>query len=811
MFFALICTNEFAFAQNSPPPANVTSQQYVTTPRSPFSDPSAWSKILDSTEQAISRNGVRNADLNRLLGETDQVRTSALEQIKLLQTQVEQARQQLAELGARPKDGEPAEIGQVQKKREILNRNFAEIDARLKNARVAEVRAQQMQKSISDILNQRFVQSISVRSKGLTTAGFWSKFATGFGGFGRSLYLLVYDSFSVFAEKITTDFRSQIFLIIGLCLIALVFIRLRRLLADHSDNAAGMLGIERAGLMPSGFIRYLRNGILPAALIISVFWLFSSLELLTPRLGRLLNAVTAALAFAVAAVSLFKVYLSPGDTPQRLSRLREAAAGNVFRLLSIAMLIAVVLVALKQIAKIVVAPIEVSIGLSLASALLVGCAGLWILLISREDKLARATGEINVTPLPRTIRYLSFLVWPVVLVIIIAAVAGYVAFAEFLSEQLLFGAVVVLSVWLLLHFIDYVFLHIPARSISEASEDDTVTATMAGAGQAIILAAGLLKMVVYVAAAILLLLPWGYRTSDFFQFINDLFFGFEIGGLSISLSTIFLATGLFIVGYTITTTLRNWLNNKFLPTTSLDIGISNSISTVFGYAGFIFAAILAITAAGFDLSNLAIVAGALSVGVGFGLQSIVNNFVSGLILLAERPIKAGDWVVTSGGEGYVSKISVRSTKIETFDRATVIVPNSTLITDNVTNWTHGNKSGRIIVPVGVGYDSDPEQVREILLACASGHPFVLGRPAPVVYFMDFGASSLDFQLRCFLSDINNALSVQSELRFDILKALRAANIEIPYPQQDLHIRSNDAVLMETPTPKAGKTTRRRSK
>ena len=310
-----------------------------------------------------------------------------------------------------------------------------------------------------------------------------------------------------------------------------------------------------------------------------------------------------------------------------------------------------------------------------------------------------------------------------------------------------------------------------------------------GSGQLIILLAGLVKMSIYVTAAILMLLPWGYRTSDFFQFFRSIFFGFEIGGFSFSISTLLLAVALFALGYVITIALRNWLNSKYLPTTNLDIGISNSISTVFGYVGFILAAIIAVSAAGLDLSNLAIVAGALTVGVGFGLQSIVNNFVSGLILLAERPIKAGDWVETSGGQGYVKKISVRSTEIETFDRSTVIVPNSNLITEVVTNWTHENKSGRIIIPVGVGYDSDPEQVREILLDCAKQQKRVLGRPEPVVYFMDFGASSLDFQLRCFLGDINYALSVSSDLRFEILKALREANIEIPYPQRDVHIRS----------------------
>ena len=210
---------------------------------------------------------------------------------------------------------------------------------------------------------------------------------------------------------------------------------------------------------------------------------------------------------------------------------------------------------------------------------------------------------------------------------------------------------------------------------------------------------------------------------------------------------------------------------------------------------------LAISSAGFDLSSLAFVAGALSLGVGFGLQSIVSNFVSGLILLAERPIKAGDWVSTSGGDGYVRKISVRSTEIETFDRATIIVPNSSLITDTVTNWTHGNKTGRIRIPIGVAYESDPDQVQEILLKCAAEHDLVLGRPEPVVYFMEFGASSLDFELRCFLADINYGMSVMSDLRFSILKELRAANIGIPFPQREIIIKSEEPAAEPAPARK----------
>ena len=163
----------------------------------------------------------------------------------------------------------------------------------------------------------------------------------------------------------------------------------------------------------------------------------------------------------------------------------------------------------------------------------------------------------------------------------------------------------------------------------------------------------------------------------------------------------------------------------------------------------------------------------------------------------ERPIKVGDWIVTSSGEGTVKRISVRSTEIETFDRSSIIVPNSELISSTVTNWTHKNRIGRITVPVGVSYGSDPEKVKAILLKCAHDHPLIVSYPEPFVTWMDFGASSLDFEIRAFLADISQGLTVRTELRFAIFKAFHEAGVEIPFPQQDIYVKS----LPESFTPK----------
>jgi small-conductance mechanosensitive channel len=225
----------------------------------------------------------------------------------------------------------------------------------------------------------------------------------------------------------------------------------------------------------------------------------------------------------------------------------------------------------------------------------------------------------------------------------------------------------------------------------------------------------------------------------------------------------------------------------------MDPGLANSIDTVVGYAGTALAALLAISYAGLDVTNIAIVAGALSVGIGFGLQSIVNNFVSGLILLIERPIKVGDRVVIGDQQGLVRRISVRATEIETFDRASLLVPNSELITGRVLNWTHRDTTAAFNVKVGVAYNSDPEQVIAILLKCAADHPQVLQTPPPTAVLEGFGDSALLFNLRISLPDIGAGVGVQSDLRIAIFKALGAAGIEIPFNQVDVNLRDLEAI------------------
>ncbi|MER2516154.1 MAG: mechanosensitive ion channel domain-containing protein [Candidatus Accumulibacter phosphatis] len=301
----------------------------------------------------------------------------------------------------------------------------------------------------------------------------------------------------------------------------------------------------------------------------------------------------------------------------------------------------------------------------------------------------------------------------------------------------------------------------------------------------------LLKLLLWIAIALLVLRVWGAGeiNNDILRYFSE---GFEVAGVNIVPGQLLWAILALVVLLTLTRWFKGRLESKWLLNTRMENSAREALVTTFGYLAVALSVIVALSIAGIQFTNLAIIAGAMSVGIGFGLQNVINNFVSGIIMLVERPVKSGDRIIVGGTEGYVERISIRTTTIRTLERADVIVPNSDLISGQVTNLTLRNTWGRITVPIGVAYGSNVERVIETLHEVANNHPEVIrGNPElsePYALFLSFGDSALMFELRAFIREVDRRQRVISDINRAIDAAFREEGIEIPFPQRDINFR-----------------------
>ena len=380
------------------------------------------------------------------------------------------------------------------------------------------------------------------------------------------------------------------------------------------------------------------------------------------------------------------------------------------------------------------------------------------------------------------------------LIIGIAAVLiGYQNFAGYVIHGITRSALALFVLWLFVWLVST-----GLKSLRQEETDDPSALRQAlGAGGGVSRSAiGFMQLVsdlvLWLSVIVYLIYVWDESGTTLEQLIDLVVRGGTVGTIRLVPAQIIggilvFAALLIVIGW-----IKRWIDRRWLQHIVMERGAREALITLFGYVAFIIALLVGLTQAGVDLGGLAIVSGALALGIGFGLQEIANNFVSGLILLFERPIRAGDFVTVGDIEGFVRKISIRATEIETLDNQNVLVPNSELVSGRVTNWVLRDPHGRIRLVVGVAYGSDVEKVRDILQDVACRHPEVItdGRaPAPRALFMGFGDSSLDFELRCRINRIDRRFAVASDLNFQIDAEFRNAGVSIPFPQRDLHIVS----------------------
>lgn len=376
---------------------------------------------------------------------------------------------------------------------------------------------------------------------------------------------------------------------------------------------------------------------------------------------------------------------------------------------------------------------------------------------------------------------------------IFALLLGYQNFAGYLVHGVTRTTLALAVLWILLWVVFAAFDYLmneetPTAAHWRSNLGVSARASRTGFGVVQLVA----DLVIWISFVVYLIYVWDEAGTTLESLVDLVVLGGTVGNIQLVplniIGGMLVFAGLIVViGWT-----KRWIDRRWLQHIVTERGAREALTTLFGYVGFILAVLIGLTQAGVELGGLVWVSSALAFGIGFGMQQIANNFVSGLILLFERPIRAGDFVTVGDVEGYVRSIRIRATEIETLDNQNVLVPNSELISGRVTNWVLRDTYGRLRVTVGVAYGSDVEKVREILESVACAHPEVItdGRaPAPRALFWGFGESSLDFELRVRIDRIDRRFSVQSDINFEINQAFRDAGITIPFPQRDLHLIS----------------------
>ncbi|EIM25121.1 DUF3772 domain-containing protein [Microvirga lotononidis] len=736
---------------------------------------------LEQKEAAIQGRVMADADLQNIRQQLEPIIAEIRKVIEEQAPKLDASKQRLSQLGPKPDKGQPEESADVARDRAEREAAVAELDETQRLGRALLVQAEQLSTQIGDLRRSGFTRALFEQSDGLISPSLWMNVVQAVPRELRSLGIVMGDAL----EQLQRTTSLGVLLLMGLAIgVAIALYAGRRSIAPRlvRRDPAIVDPARRSRLLAALGVLILGAG--PAIAGSWIVWVaFDSVDIVPSRIEQVGKAILSGLAFIAFVRALIDAILAPDHTSWRLIPVRDASAA---RIMSFSVTLATVMVVGKVIesfnAAIAAAlPITVMTRAVFALAWALVFAELLRRFAARENQDEACLGPYvsQDVDIGGPLRSLG---WFLVALIVGSVLGGYVALASFLVDQAAWISIVVALVGLCVALAD--------EFIGGSLRGQTRLATTLQANTGLrrrsleqigVLGSGFARLALIVIGFLLVLAPWGIESTDVTGSLRAMFFGFSVGDVTISLSSILIAAALFAAGFAVTRMVQRWLNNTFLPATDLDAGLRNSISTAAGYVGVIIAGVLAFTYLGLSLERVTIVAGALSVGIGFGLQSIVNNFISGLILLWERPIRVGDLVVVGDGEGYVRRINVRSTEIQAFDRSTIIVPNSNLISGIVRNRVRNDRVGRVLVSVPVPRASDPDQVAEIMRKAALAHREIMSEPTPRVLFKKVTENTIDFDLVCFVDDIDSAGRVSSDIYFEIFRGLRKAGIGVPAP------------------------------
>lgn len=771
----------------TPPPAAVPAPPPATVPTPPppaglppevTSPVEKLAKSIETAEKSIQQLKELEGDLQRLRSVVEQIIYESTSTATTLRPQLAEVRSQIDKLGPLPAKDQPAESATISAERARLNSMAGALDSAVKTTELAWVRAKQLIDRITVMRYQIFARNLFERRTSPLQPSMWREVSDRMPTIvGRVKYYG-----GDWLQELTGRGYAAVGVIGGaFAAWLLIWLAVKRFTAARRDLVQGIPTffdriISAAWVAPARMLA-------PMAAIGIIYVGLDSLDLLISPWERTGEMALIGLLIFVAGSSLASIALAPRMPQWRLIPVDDRTASHLLLFAKAILAVYVIDTVLVEFGRAIYVPLVITVAQSFLTNMATAALLALLLLtpfVPQIGPLRAVNGldHLNVNPVRRLAPlWVKLPMWLLAFAIVASSVAGFVALGRFIAQQtVLTGTVLAIA--------GLFYLAVRALTRDRGGERSRVGRLLetrfgidsARQGQLVKLGEVAAILTLVMAALPLLLLQWGFAAADIRDWATALFFGFQVGQFRISLVRILIGIILFTGLLFLTRMIQRWLRDRVMAQGRMDAGVANSIDTAIGYVGVGLAALISVSYAGFDITSLAIVAGALSVGIGFGLQSIVNNFVSGLILLVERPIKVGDWIVVGDQQGNVRRISVRSTEIETFDRASLIVPNSELISGRVLNWTHRNLLGRVILKLNTDVQADPDLVVKILEKAARDQPLVLPNPMPMAALDTFAPDHLEFSLRVTLSDVTNSGRMKSDLHIAILRAFRAAGI-----------------------------------
>lgn len=746
-------------------PASATQEQLAARVES------LAAKLTDIETQADVSHPSR-ALLDKLAIDIPPLATEAQRTVERLTPRAAAMKTRLDQLGPKPDKG-PTENADIGKERASLQTAFDNSDGLLKRAKVLKVKAEQDGTYIAKRQRELFTHSLFQRSTSILSPPLWFSVVKETPG-NIAATTRVFNAWVARFDQGLTGGKRAAFWILVLAVLVLYWPLTRSAKhLMHRELKGGNPDVWRKILVACGTSLSVSAAMI--AIMYGVVYVFSFFAVPDQRVLPLFMAMQWGIIRIALAAGLARGILAPNRPTWRLVNLDDTTCDKLIRIIVGVAIIVSGAKVIEALNAVIYASIDFSYAAQGVGALLVAAA-MAVALIDLGDEPEAHNPEAPASPPSRRRDYFGVargVAWALIVAITAAVLFGYVFFASFLADQIVLVAGTGAVLFLLVRLIDKACeIGLQPSAMVGRNLVYTVGLRRETLGQLSILLSGAARLALIGLALIIVVAPWGMQSTDISGNLNAIFFGFKIGDMTISVDGIVVAVVSFLIVLAATRAVQNWLEDRFLPHTRLDSGLRNSIRTSLGYTGFILALALAAANLGVDFQKLAIVAGALSVGIGFGLQSIVNNFVSGLILLWERAVRVGDWVIVGSDQGYVRKINVRSTEIETFDRASVIVPNSNLVGGVVKNLMRTDRVGRLSIEVTVHASADAERVREVLIDIARDNEAVLSLPSPQVRFTNLTAAAMTFDLLCFVADVENMARTKSDLYFEIRKQFR---------------------------------------